>query len=107
MKIKNIFSGIPDIINVEVFETLLDKNNFRIEKIISNGQSSPDGFWYDQDTDEWVLLLTGSAALLFEDINEEKILKPGDYIFIPAHKKHRVTWTSKEQKTVWLAIFFK
>jgi len=107
MKIKNIFSGIPDIINVEVFETLLDKNNFRIEKIISNGQSSPDGFWYDQDTDEWVLLLTGSAALLFEDINEEKILKPGDYIFIPAHKKHRVTWTSKEQKTVWLGIFFK
>jgi cupin 2 domain-containing protein len=107
MEIKNIFSELPDVIKDEVFETLIEKHDIRIERIISNGQPSPEGFWYDQDIDEWVILLSGSAALLFEENTEEKILLPGDFVFIPAHLKHRVNRTSKEQKTIWLSILFK
>lgn len=98
---------MPNEFPEEIIETLMVKNNIKIERIISSGQSSPDGFWYDQETDEWIILLSGSAALLFENNDKEKILKPGDYIFIPAHLKHRVNRTDNNQKTVWLAIFFE
>jgi cupin 2 domain-containing protein len=104
--VKNIFDSLPDKLPGEIFETLIEKNNIKIEKIISSGQSSPEGFWYDQDKNEWVILLSGTAVLLFENDKEEKILKPGDYVFIPAHLKHRVNWTDINQKSIWLAIFF-
>jgi len=85
----------------EVVETLLQSDACRIERIESHGESSPEDFWYDQPEDEWVLLLKGAATLSFTD--EEKIeLKPGDYLLIPAHRKHRVERTSMD--ALWLAI---
>lgn len=75
----------------------------RIEKILSSGHTTEEGKWYDQAEDEWVILLSGIAILEFED-NSIIEMKPGDYIFIPAHKKHRVTFTSKEPSCLWLAI---
>jgi cupin 2 domain-containing protein len=104
--VKNIFDSLPEKLPGEIFETLVEINNIKIERIISSGQSSREGFWYDQDKNEWVIVLSGSAALLFENEKEEKILKAGDYVFIPAHLKHRVNRTDKNQNTVWLAIFF-
>jgi len=106
--IKNLFSNIPaDRISEEFFEDILNTEHFRIEKIVSDGNSSQEGFWYDQETDEWVILIQGSAGLLFEGKDEIIVLKPGDYLNIPAHTRHRVEWTDPEQKSVWIAIHYK
>ena len=78
----------------------------RIEKIISDSHASPESFWYDQDENEWVLLLKGSAALRFEEKEGLVLLEPGDWVDIPAHVRHRVEWTDPKQKTVWLAVFY-
>lgn len=78
--------------------------NVRIERIVSRGHASPAGFWYDQDTIEWVALLKGSATLRFENEPEPMELQPGDWIEIPAHCRHRVEATSAKVTTVWLAI---
>ena len=106
MEVKNILSDLPNIVAEEIFETLLDRNNIKIERIISFGQSSPEGYWYNQELNEWVVLLSGSATILFDGDEKEILLKPGDYIFIPAKVKHRISWTDRNQKSVWLAIFF-
>ncbi len=106
--IKNLFSNIPaNRISEEFFEDILNTEHFRIEKIVSDGDSSPEGFWYDQNTDEWVILIQGSAGLLFEGSDETVILKPGDYLNIPAHTRHRVEWTDPDQKSVWIAVHYK
>lgn len=76
----------------------------RIERIISHGHASPEGFWYDQPLNEWVILLKGVARLQFEDGMVE--MKPGDYVNIPAHKNHRVDWTTPEELTIWLAVHY-
>jgi cupin 2 domain-containing protein len=107
MEIKNIFqSQMPSSkSNDEIFETILKTDNVLIERIISKGQVTPEGKWYDQKKNELVLLLQGKAVIEFE--NSKKInLKCGDYIYLPAHKKHRVTFTSKRPHCIWLAIFF-
>jgi cupin 2 domain-containing protein len=104
MEIKNIFEDIQGSVSEEVFETLLDNNNFKLERIVSSGQSTPEGMWYDQETDEWVIMITGSAGLSFKGHEEINVLKPGDYLFIPAHTIHRVEWTDSREKTIWLAI---
>ena len=78
----------------------------RIERIVSTGQSSAPGFWYDQDEVEWVLLLSGAAGLRFEDEDDTRELRPGDHAFIEAHRRHRVEWTTDGVSTVWLAVFF-
>lgn len=101
----NIFADLPGYLPQELIETLHQNNNVRIERIISHGQSSPSGFWYDQEDDEWVIILRGSAKLQFEDRTID--MKPGDYVHIPAHQKHRVHWTTPDEPTVWLALFFK
>jgi cupin 2 domain-containing protein len=75
-----------------------------IERIVSHGHQSPPGSWYDQDLDEWVLLLSGAALLRFEDEAEPVRLEPGDYVLIPAHARHRVEWTDPDRATVWLAV---
>ena len=83
-----------------------ESNNVRIERIVSKGHSSPDGFWYDQDKNELVVLLKGRPGLLFEGESEIVIMEPGDYMEIKAHVKHRVVWTHPEKHTVWLAIHY-
>jgi len=107
MKPKNIFAENGTDDSHEIFETLLDSENFKLERIISSGQATPEGEWLCQELDEWVILLCGKAGLSFED--EECILDlfPGDYIHIPANTRHRVEWTDKNQKTIWLALHYK
>jgi cupin 2 domain-containing protein len=99
----NILMPLPDATGAEVFTTLLERPGVRIERIVSQGQITPDDQPYDQDHDEWVLLLAGSARLWLEGSGEQS-LEPGDTAFIPAHVRHRVIWTQAEPPTVWLAV---
>lgn len=100
----NLFAQLPTDLKAEVFETLVNAVQLRIERILSKGQASPPDFWYDQNKHEWVLVLQGEAILELED--RQVTLKAGDYINLPAHVKHRVAWTTPEQETIWLAIFY-
>jgi cupin 2 domain-containing protein len=101
----NIFDCIPDNLDEEIFQQLVDGEGVRIERIISSGHSSPESGWYDQDRNEWVLVLKGEAILLLEgDLPVN--LKVGDFINIPAHQKHRVEWTDPDSKTIWLAVHY-
>lgn len=102
---ENIFADIPHQLDAEKFDVLLQQPGVRIERIVSTGQCSPHDFWYDQDEHEWVMVLQGRGVLEFED-GAQVVLQQGDYLFIPAHQKHRVQETSAEQPTVWLALFF-
>ena len=98
----NLFADIPEQSSQELFSTLLNYPHCRIERIVSYGQSSPDGFWYDQKLDEWILLFQGSAEL---NVEGQKVkLVPGDHLLLKAGQKHRVTYTDQNQPTVWLAI---
>jgi len=106
MILQNIFEGIPTLLPAEISQTLACCGNVRIERIVSGGQATPDGEWYDQTWDEWVILLSGSAGLLFDGDVASRILKPGDYVMIPAGCRHRVEWTDPDRKTVWLAVHF-
>jgi cupin 2 domain-containing protein len=105
-KLDNILAEIPADLPEELFQTLLSTPSFRIERIVSLGHTSPEGFWYDQDSHEWVLLLSGAAGLLLEG-NEPLDLRPGDFVNIPAHKRHRVEWSDATQPTIWLAIHYE
>lgn len=106
MKLENIFSGIPYFMQEEISETLLKAEHFKLERIVSSGQATPPGEWFDPITNEWVILLSGSAGLRFEDEEEARVMYPGDYVHILAHKRHRVEWTDPKQKTVWLALHY-
>lgn len=100
----NLFRDFPPRTDVEVFERLAGvAGGSRVERIVSRGQASPEGYWYDQDEDEWVALLSGSATLAWEDGRERDLL-PGDYVFLPAHEKHRVVRTDPVRATVWLTV---
>ena len=101
----NIYKQIPDNLGEEVFELIVQSKDVKIERIISKGHKSPDTGWYDQEQNEWVLVLKGNASICFE--NETVIdLNQGDYINIPAHRKHRVISTSAITETIWLAIHY-
>ncbi|MCW5713854.1 MAG: cupin domain-containing protein [Bauldia sp.] len=100
----NLFSAIrPDAPDEEIRELLM-LPGVRIERIVSTGQSSPEGFWYDQDFAEWVVLLVGAAQVSIEGEDAPRHLGAGDYLFIPARTKHRVDWTDPSDATIWLAI---
>ncbi len=102
---KNLFENIPGLLDSELFETLLSTPAIRIERIVSKGHHSPEAYWYDQEENEWVIVLKGSAQLLLEDGRRET-LNAGDYINLPAHTRHRVEWTDPDVETVWLAIWY-
>ena len=104
--IQNIFAETPDRLDDERVDELAATGDVRIERIVSTGQASPPGFWYDQDRDEWVLVLSGAAGLLFECEAEPRVLGPGDFVNIPAHAQHRVEWTDPARPTVWLAVHY-
>ncbi len=101
----NVLTNLPKNLPEELTTVLLKGDQVRIERIVSTGHCSPPDFWYDQSEHEWVLLLQGAARLQFEDRAVE--LAPGDAINIPAHQKHRVDWTSPDEPTVWLAVFYR
>lgn len=102
----NIFSDIPDNIPEEIIETIVSSEKMSIERIISKGHRSPEGFWYDQEKNEWVILLKGAARIRFENKEESVYMKSGDHIHIPAHCRHRVEWTDPDCKTIWIAVFY-
>jgi len=101
----NLFTSLPDHLDYEQVEDLLNQPNVKIERILSKGQTSPEVGWYDQDENEWVVVLQGSGEITFEDGGKVQ-LKSGDYINIPAHRKHKVSWTDPDNVTVWLAVFY-
>ena len=100
----NLFSGIPYAIADEDFDTILSSDRCKIERIISKGQKSPSGDWYDQEKDEWVMVVKGAAKLKFKNGNKIIEMLPGDYLLIPAHCEHRVEWTDPDVETIWLAV---
>ena len=106
---RNLFDDIPIGAPEEIFEVLRAAENVKVERIVSNGHASPDGFWYDQESHEWVVLLRGRAGLEIED-GAGKVatveLGPGDWVDIPAHRRHRVAWTADDAPTVWLAVHY-
>ncbi|MGA2033987.1 MAG: cupin domain-containing protein [Thermoguttaceae bacterium] len=106
MEAQNLFSDIPGELPEEFFTTLLSAKNLRIERIVSQGQASPPGFWYDQAESEWVVVLEGSADIQFEGDPEPARLRRGSCLSIPAHARHRVLWTDPSQRTIWLAIHY-
>lgn len=104
----NLFRDIPSTLTEELFTVLAESRSVKIERIVSDGHASPEGFWYDQAQHEWVLLLSGSAVLSVEKENavERVELAPGDPLLIPAHQRHRVESTASSEKTIWLAVFY-
>ena len=104
-EIKNILTELPDNLENEVFTCLAKTDNVLIERIVSLGHSSPEDGWYDQEKNDWVLVIQGSAKLDFEE-EVSVTLEKGDFIAIPAHKKHRVSWTDPHVETIWLAVHY-
>ena len=104
----NLFEKIPGELPEELVSVLAESDGLRIERIVSDGHGSPDGFWYDQDENEWVLLVSGSAVLSIEkESGIERIeLKSGDHLQLPARLRHRVESTSQTEKTIWIAVYF-
>jgi cupin 2 domain-containing protein len=100
----NLFADIPARLAQEEITTLISAPDVRIERIVSRGQSSAPGFWYDQPQPEWVIVLTGAALVSFEGDSAAIRMGPGDHVHIPAHRRHRVEWTDPAQPTVWLAV---
>ncbi|MEK6260888.1 MAG: cupin domain-containing protein [Planctomycetota bacterium] len=102
----NLFADLPQHLPDELFNTLLEATNVRIERIVSHGHASPEGVWYDQDQHEWVIVLKGGARLRFEGDEPPVEMQSGDFINIPAHKKHQVEWTTPNEPTIWLAVHY-
>ncbi len=103
----NLFAALPGAsLCEEMVNALVDVPGLRIERIVSTGQATPPGEWYQGACDEWVALLAGAARLRFEDEARERTLTPGDWLRIPAHARHRVEWTDPARPTVWLAVHF-
>jgi cupin 2 domain-containing protein len=102
----NLFDDLPGSAPAELFADLLVRPGCRVERIVSTGQATPDDAPCDQAHDEWVLLLKGAAGLWLEG-QGECTLRPGDHLLIPAHVRHRVTWTAQDEPTVWLALHFE
>jgi cupin 2 domain-containing protein len=105
VKTGNLRSGQPSRPRSdETVDILLERDGLRIERIVSTGQATPEGQWYDQDSDEWVLVVKGAARLRIEGEEKDRDLAEGDWLLLPPHCCHRVTWTQSEPPTVWLAI---
>ncbi|KPK31933.1 MAG: cupin [Nitrospira bacterium SG8_35_1] len=105
MKPENIFESIPGNLDKEFFEQIIQSEHVKIERIISKGHRSPESGWFDQKKNEWVIVLRGEATIHFED-GDESHLKEGSHINIPAHTRHKVSWTDPETETIWLAVHY-
>jgi cupin 2 domain-containing protein len=103
--IGNILSPLPAALDAEAFSELLRDQNIRIERIVSKGHTSPTSGWYDQEENEWVLVLEGAGTILFEN-GKQVTLNKGDYLHISAHDKHKVAWTDPDRLTIWIAVHY-
>jgi cupin 2 domain-containing protein len=101
----NLFAGLPGEVSAELFDVLVATPNVKIERIVSRGHVTAADAWYDQPTHEWVVVLRGAAEVQFEDQGPVR-LASGDHLNIPAHARHRVTWTDPDETTVWLAVHY-
>ena len=101
---QNIYELTQGLNHLEIFEQIGSGKNIQIERIVSTGQTTTSGQWYDQELDEWVILLQGEAELAYADNTRIK-LKAGNYLLIPAHTKHRIEYTSIEPPCIWLAVY--
>lgn len=104
-EVVNLLEALPDATAAEAVDILLSAKGVRLERIVSMGQVSPEGFWYDQAEAEWVMVARGRARLRIEGEAEDRALGPGDAVYLPAHCRHRVTWTDPDQATIWIALF--
>ena len=102
----NLFEKIPKNLPEERFDTLVEKEGMRLERIVSRGHATPEEKWYDQSTNEWVVLLQGAASIVIDGRAAPVNMKPGDHVLLPAHCRHRVAWTDPEKDTVWLALHY-
>lgn len=104
----NLFAGLPTAPGpAEEFDPLWRAPGLTVERIVSRGHATPPGEWYDQDADEWVVLLSGAARLRIEGQAEPLEMQPGHWVLLPARLRHRVEWTDPERDTVWLAVHGK
>ncbi len=103
---KNLLKDIPNRLPEELIETLVENQGIKIERIVSRGHRSPPGFWYDQQANEFVLLLSGAAVLLLEGEDLPRRLEAGDCLLVPPRRRHRVEWTDPDRDTVWLTVYF-
>jgi cupin 2 domain-containing protein len=103
---QNLLADVPSQLQDELTQSLVTSPSVRIERIVSTGHTSPPGFWYDQQTHEWVLLLSGRARLRFEEGQRTIEMAPGSCMTIPAHTRHRVEWTDPSGPTVWVAVHY-
>jgi len=101
----NLFSGEAKREGEERIDMLVTGQRLNVERIVSMGHTSPAGFWYDDSRAEWVVLLSGAAVLEFEEDALLHDMRPGDYVLIAPHCRHRVAWTHEDEPTVWLAIY--
>ena len=106
MVTNNLFADLPNRLPEELITVLAQNDHVRVERIVSTGHKSPESFWYDQNETEWVIVLKGEASLRFHGEDAPRVLLPGDYVTIPANRRHRVESTSTLVPTVWLAVFF-
>jgi len=103
---RSLLEKVPQALPDELIEVLCSSGSVKIERIVSRGHSSPKEFWYNQETNEFVLVVQGRAGLLIDGEDDVVILEKGDYVNIGAHVKHRVAWTDPEEDTVWLAVHY-
>ncbi|RCS50655.1 cupin domain-containing protein [Bremerella cremea] len=106
MELTNLLDDLPEELPQELIQVLVQQGNIRIERIVSHGHASPEGFWYDQPEHEFVVVLSGSAQLKIAGESAARQLAPGDFVNIPAHQKHRVDATDANAPTIWLAVFY-
>ncbi len=102
----NLFDPAAPTGSGEQVDALVEQGGVSIERIVSMGHASPPGFWYDSPRAEWVVLLSGAAALEFEGDAKPYPMQPGDHVLIEAHCRHRVAWTSDKAASVWLAVYY-
>jgi len=103
---RNLFTGVGKELHREHMEVLAREGRTRIERVVSHGEASPPGYWYDQDESEWVLMVRGHARVRFEAEDQVLELSAGDNFLIPPHVRHRVDWTAPDEDTIWLVVFF-
>jgi cupin 2 domain-containing protein len=107
IKAGNIKGGLPSRpLDDEVADILVEGRDLCIERIVSTGQATPEGQWYNQETDEFVLVVAGAARLRIEGEDRDRELAQGDWLLLPAHRRHRVAWTLSDPPTIWLAVHF-
>ena len=103
----DLLSELPPASADEAITTLVAGDGVRIERIVSRGHASPEGFWYDQAEAEWLMVVAGRARLRIEGEAEDRALGPGDSLFLPARCRHRIAWSDPAQPAVWLAVFIE